>query len=59
LDFDDNKGAIAIDWSRPMPYAKDSFWYVKVFSGYGESLIDYNRHINKLSLGFSFSRGLF
>ncbi len=55
----DNRGAITVDWSLPIPYAKDSFWYVKLFSGYGESLIDYNRHIDKIALGFSFSRGLF
>ena len=59
LDFSDNKGAVRIDWSRPLPDFKDSFWYVKFFDGYGESLIDYNRHVRKLSLGFSFSRGLF
>ncbi len=54
-----NRGALMIDWSLPLLYAKDSFWYIKIFSGYGESLIDYNRHVDKLSLGFSFSRGLF
>lgn len=59
LHFNDNKGALIVDWSLPLPYAKDSFWYVKFFSGYGESLIDYNRHVDKVALGFSFSRGLF
>ncbi len=54
-----NRGALMLDWSLPLLYAKDSFWYIKIFSGYGESLIDYNRHVDKLSLGFSFSRGLF
>jgi phospholipase A1 len=55
----ENKGAVVVDWSYPLPYAKDSFWYLKIFSGYGESLIDYDRHVDKISLGFSFSRGLF
>ncbi|MDX1294912.1 MAG: phospholipase A [Sulfurimonadaceae bacterium] len=55
----ENRGAIALDWSHPMPYTEDTFWYIKLFSGYGESLIDYNRHVNKLSIGLSFSRGLF
>ncbi len=59
LHVNDNKGSITLDWSTPIPYAKDSFWYIKLFSGYGESLIDYNRHVDKFSLGFSFSRGLF
>jgi len=35
------------------------YWYTKIFSGYGESLIDYDRSITKASFGFSFSRGLF
>ncbi len=55
----DNKGAVMIDFSSPMPYTKDSFWYLKLFSGYGESLIDYNHAVTKFSVGFSFSRGLF
>jgi phospholipase A1 len=60
LDFNgDNKGALSVDWSLPIPYAKDSFWYIKLFSGYGESLIDYNRRVDKIAFGFSFSRGLF
>jgi phospholipase A1 len=33
-----------------------NYFYLKVFSGYGESLIDYNNYINKVSVGFSFSR---
>jgi phospholipase A1 len=54
-----NKGSLTLDWSMPTPFSKNSFYYVKIFSGYGESLIDYNRHVNKISFGFSFSRGLF
>ena len=33
-----------------------NYFYLKMFSGYGESLIDYNNYINKVSVGFSFSR---
>ncbi len=53
------RGAIELDWSYPFFGSKNIFWYSKIFSGYGESLIDYNRNINKISFGFSFSRGLF
>jgi len=55
----ENKGAIKVTYSRPLGLAKDTFLYIKLFSGYGESLIDYNRNINKLSVGFTFSRGIF
>ncbi len=59
LQIDNNKGAFKFSYSSPLAFAKDTFLYIKVFSGYGESLIDYNRYINKAAIGFSFSRGLF
>jgi phospholipase A1 len=59
FDMDDNKGAVELSYSYPLALAKDTFWYFKLFSGYGESLIDYDRQVTKASLGFSFSRGLF
>jgi len=55
----DNRGAAMCTWSYPMAYTEYSFWYLKLFSGYGESLIDYNRYVNKIAFGLSFSRGLF
>ena len=55
----ENRGAVMLDWSYPLPYSEHTFWYVKLFSGYGESLIDYDRHVNKASFGLSFSRGVF
>ncbi len=54
-----NRGAAMLDWSYPLPYAEHTFWYVKLFSGYGESLIDYNRYVSKAAFGLSFSRGIF
>ena len=59
LDFDDNKGAVELTYSYPFFNSPDSSWYVKVFTGYGESLIDYNVDVTKASFGFSFSDGLF
>jgi len=59
LDFDDNKGAVEFTYSYPFFNSPDSSWYVKVFTGYGESLIDYNVDVTKASFGFSFSDGLF
>ncbi|WP_051378924.1 phospholipase A [Derxia gummosa] len=48
---DDARGSVALDWSFPI-------WsrlrgYARMFSGYGESLIDYNHRQNSLGLGVS------
>ena len=59
LNFNDNKGAIEVKYSYPFFSSPNTFWYAKFFTGYGESLIDYNVDVTKTSFGFSFSRGLF
>ena len=48
------KGAVEAKYSYPL-YA-DTYFYAKIFHGYAESLIDYNREVTKFSIGFSFSR---
>lgn len=53
------RGAVEFNWSYPFFFSKNMFWYTKVFTGYGESLIDYDRSVTKASFGFSFSRALF
>ena len=53
------KGAVEFSWMYPFFGSTNMYWYTKIFSGYGESLIDYNHSITKASFGFSFSRGLF
>ncbi len=55
----ENKGAIEFNYSVPFLDSPNTFWYMKFFHGYGESLIDYNREVTKIAFGFSFSRGLF
>ena len=50
------KGAIEGAWSHPLANRASTYWYIKLFSGYGESLIDYNHYINKFGIGLSFSR---
>jgi len=46
-------GAVELSWSFPLwdyPYLKG---YVQYFSGYGESLIDYDSYVNKIGFGFA------
>lgn len=59
LDFHENKGAVQLDYTAPFFNSDHTFWYIKFFNGYGESLIDYDNSVTKMSIGFAFSRGLF
>lgn len=59
LDFNKNRGAIQVDYSTPFFNSNNTYWYIKLFSGYGESMINYNESVNKLGLGFVYSRGIF
>ncbi|MEN4052427.1 MULTISPECIES: phospholipase A [Sulfurimonas] len=49
------RGAMEATYSYPLRKDK-SYLYMKLFSGYVESLIDYNKNITKFAIGFSFSR---
>ncbi|QOP44727.1 phospholipase A [Sulfurimonas sediminis] len=54
-NIDSLRGTFLATYSYPLRRDK-SYLYIKFFSGYMESLIDYNQNITKLSIGFSFSR---
>ncbi len=57
LKFDgNNKGAIRFDWTFPIKKVKDMFGYIQIFSGYGESLIDYNKRNDRIGIGFAVTR---
>lgn len=60
LEFDSvNRGAVQLDWTFPLPNvisSKNTFGLLQVFSGYGNSLIDYDQEIHKIGLGIAFSR---
>ncbi|WDL75111.1 phospholipase A [Helicobacter winghamensis] len=50
----DNRGAFMLDYSYPI--YKNLYLYVQYFNGYGESLADYNRSIERVGVGFLFAR---
>ncbi|WP_051234760.1 phospholipase A [Marinimicrobium agarilyticum] len=48
-----NRGALELGWSFPVSSTVRG--YLKVFNGYGHSLIDYNHHTTAVGLGITFT----
>ncbi|MDQ7044347.1 MAG: phospholipase A [Sulfurimonas sp.] len=59
LNINENKGAIELNYAHPLFNSPYTSVYVKLFNGYGDSLIDYNVNVTKAAIGFSISNGLF
>ncbi|MCP3687763.1 MAG: phospholipase A, partial [Gammaproteobacteria bacterium] len=51
LKFGESRGATQIDWRFPIHERMSG--YLQWFNGYGESLIDYNHHVNSVGVGVS------
>jgi phospholipase A1/A2 len=54
-----NKGSAELNWTFPLPEflsTNNSYGLFQIFSGYGNSLIDYDREVQKVGLGIAFSR---
>ena len=50
LDFDDNRGAVELDWSFPL--FRQIKGFVQYFNGYGEVLLNYNERVQRVGVGF-------
>ena len=50
-----DRGSLKFAWTHPVFAAKPDGlrWYLQLFSGYGETLLDYNHHQNSVGLGFT------
>lgn len=52
-----NKGFAKLEWTHPISNGFDNFfWYANSSYGYGDSLIDYNNRLFRVSFGVAFSR---
>lgn len=49
LSFSQNRGSVELNFTYPINDRYD--WLLQYFNGYGDSLIDYNRHQQRISLG--------
>jgi len=50
-----SRGSLQLDWTYPVNPKQPAGlrWYAQVFSGYGETLLDYNQHQTSVGLGLT------
>lgn len=51
LESEFSRGAVELSWSFPLGSYPYMHGYLQYFSGYGESLIDYNQYTNRVGVG--------
>lgn len=54
-NFDEGNGALRLRYSEPTT-AEGIYWFVQLFHGYGESLIDFDREISRVGVGVALLR---
>lgn len=52
---ENNRGAVQFDWTFPL-WEESLFGYIQLYSGYAESLIDYDKRTDRIGIGFALSR---
>lgn len=53
LESNFSRGAVEFGWSFPLMDYKYLKGYIQYFSGYGESMIDYDNYVNRIGIGVS------
>jgi phospholipase A1 len=55
-NFKSGYSSAELDMSYPVPLSDTIFFFIQGFSGYGQSLIDYDHYTNQVGFGLSISR---
>ena len=55
-NFKSSYGSAELEMSYPVPVSDNVFFFLQGFSGYGQSLIDYDHYTNQVGFGLSISR---
>lgn len=56
LKTKNNRGLLEVGWSFPVPMFRKTYIYIQYVNGYGESLIDYKRRVQRIGVGVMLTR---